>query len=51
MKYTNTLQANKVMKGKVGKQRICHKTKSICFNKCEKSKTNFRSIIYNKEMK
>ena len=31
-----TLQANKVMKGKVGKQRICHKTKSICLNKCEK---------------
>ena len=23
------------MKGKVGKQRICHKTKTICFNKCE----------------
>ena len=42
-----TLQANKVMKGKVGKQRICHKTKSICLNKCEKSRTNFCSIIYN----
>ena len=39
------LHANKVMKGKVGKQRICHNTKSICFNKCEKS--NFRSITYN----
>ena len=24
------------MKGKVGKQCICHKTESICFNKCEK---------------
>ena len=41
------LQANEVMKGKVGKQCMRHKTKSICFTKCEESRTNFRSIIYN----
>ena len=45
------LQGNKVMKGKVGKQRICHNTKSSCFNKCRKSRTNFLLIIYNYEIK
>ena len=41
----------KEWKGKVDKQCICHKTKSSCFNNCEKSMTNFLLIIYNYEIK